>query len=331
MTIRETLAEGKRLFESPSPLSFIDTPALDAALLLGEVMCKSRTELIVHDNDPLGEAERENFFRLLERRKNGECVAYILGRREFRGLEFTVNPNVLVPRPDTETLVEAALEYIDTIQNSSHKEHEGTKRDAEFANYAHTSVPPCLRESSFRLLDLCTGSGALVISLKNERPFLDVTASDISSGALETAALNAARLLDTGFNTVRFIHSDLFENIHGKFDIIVSNPPYIPSSELSGLAPEVRGEPQLALDGGGDGLELIRKIISRAGEYLFPGGIILLEASPEQMPVIMRLLETHGFGEARIFRDLTDRDRVIAASAGIQAARFRTDFSPGNQ
>jgi release factor glutamine methyltransferase len=168
-------------------------------------------------------------------------------------------------------------------------------------------------------LDLCTGSGALVISLKNERPFLHVTASDISPGALETAALNAARLLLPSphfIHSVRFIHSDLFENIHGKFDIIVSNPPYIPSGELSGLAPEVRGEPQLALDGGADGLELIRKIISLASEHLFPGGIILLEASPEQMPVIRACLAAHGF-DAKIHKDLAGMDRVIALSAAV--------------
>ena len=293
MTIQELLTEGKMLLGSPSPSSFIDTPALDAALLLSEILHKSREELIAGGKEPVSEAERKAFYRFLERRKNGECVAYILGRREFRGLEFTVNHNVLVPRPDTETLVETVLEYIDSRKD----------------------------KNNLFLLDLCTGSGALAISLKNERPFLTVTASDISPKALETAALNAARLLDSGSANVQFIQSDLFENIAGRFDIIVSNPPYVPSGDLASLAPEVQREPHLALDGGEDGLKIIRRIISRAGEYLLPGGLLLLEASPEQMPVIRTFLETHSFDNIRIHKDLAGRDRVIE---GRMTERGRT-------
>ena len=311
MTIRETLAEGKKLLEPPSPLSFIDTPALDAALLLGKVMRKSRAELITHEDAAVNETQREEFLNLITRRRNGECVAYILGRREFRGLEFAVNPQVLVPRPDTEILVEAALEYIDT--NLPRRGAEAQREEER-------------GEKIFTLLDLCTGSGAVAISLKNECPFLHVTASDISPEALETAALNASRLLDNGLNAVHFIQSDLFENISsgdgrllqtaagsGKFDLIVSNPPYVPTGELSGLAPEVRREPQLALDGGGDGLDLIRKIVSQAPRYLLPGGVLLLEAGSEQMPAIRDLLATNGFGDVRIYKDLAGRERVIGA------------------
>ena len=295
MTIQQTLAEGKRLLQSPSPSSFIDTPALDAALLLSAILHTDRTELFVRGNEGVSDENREEFLALLERRRCGECVAYILGRREFRGLEFTVNPHVLVPRPDTETLVEAALEYIDSREDNK----------------------------GLSLLDLCTGSGAVAISLKNERPFLHVTASDISPEALETARLNAIRLLDTGHPNlskrldkscaVHFIHSDLFENISGSFDIIVSNPPYIPSGKLSGLAPEVRGEPLLALDGGEDGLELISKIISLAPEHLSPGGLLLLEADSGQMPAIWALLAANGFGGVKIHKDIAGRDRVISA------------------
>jgi len=313
MTIQETLAEGKRLLQSPSPSSFIDTPALDAALLIAAILRTGRAELIIRGNDPMSDKNREEFLSLIERRRKGECVAYLLGRREFRGLEFTVNPQVLVPRPDTETLVEAVLEYIDT--NLSHRGTEAQKEEEGEGR-------------KITLLDLCTGSGAIAISLKNERPFLCVTASDISHEALETARLNAAHLigghllgeqvLDERFSdgepdTVCFIHSDLFENIPGCFDIIVSNPPYIPTGELSALAPEVRREPQLALDGGEDGLVLIRKIISQAQEHLSPGGVILLEADSGQMPDIKNLLATNGFSNTRIHKDLAGRDRVISA------------------
>ena len=290
MTVREILAEGRRLLSSPCPSACIDNPALDASLLLCEILKARREDLILRENENLTEKTREEFYALIERRKAGECTAYILGRKEFRGLDFTVNSSVLVPRPDTETLVEAALEYINTLQ----------KNDKS-------------------LLDLCTGSGALAISLKNEHPLLSVTASDISAEALETAALNAGRLLGGTLdgaaarrNSIRFIQSDLFDNIPDRFDIIVSNPPYVPSGELPGLAPEVRREPKLALDGGKDGLDLIRKIVSRSPSHLLQGGTLFLEAAPEQMQAIKKLLENNRFGNILIRKDLADRDRVIS-------------------
>ena len=286
----------------------IDTPALDAALLLAETLHKSREELFIRENEPVTEKDSEKYFSLLERRKKGECIAYILGRKEFRGLEFIVNPHVLVPRPDTETLAEAAIEYIK-------KEYINLRKDTSPEQKPEN-------DKTLSLLDLCTGSGVLAISLKNECPFLRVTASDISAHTLETAALNATRLLEDGrFNEdngllggpVRFIESDLFEKIPGRFNIIVSNPPYVPSDEIDALAPEVRREPRLALDGGCDGMETIRKIIIQAPEHLFPGGVLLLEAAPEQMPAIRIILESHCFAGITIHRDLAGRDRVISA------------------
>jgi len=315
MTIREILAQGKALLETPSPSSRIDTAALDATLLLSETLGKSREGLILHENAPVAAAQREQYFRLLDRRRNGECIAYILGRREFRGLEFTVNPQVLVPRPDTETLVEAVLEYL-SLEYLSQRREDHAKDAKDVRNSFAFSAPP-LRlceskiETTISLLDLCTGSGALAISLKNECPYLSVTASDISAAALETARLNAERLLDGGLKAIEFIESDLFENIPGKFDIIVSNPPYVPSGEIAALAPEVRREPPLALDGGADGLELIRKIVAQAVGHLSPGGAFLLEADPQQMAAIAGLLEAHGFGGISVRKDLAGRERVI--------------------
>ena len=323
MTIKDALEEGKRLLRAPSTSSFIDTSDLDAALLLSEVLHTTREELITKKDESVTEGERKKFLELLERRRSGECIAYIIGRREFRGIEFTVNPGVLVPRPDTETLVEAALEYIDSWQEK--------KPGSSAHGTAHDGLS---------LMDLCTGSGAVAISLKNERPVLHVTASDISPEALETATLNAARLLDghladdiqgsirkdftttaqkahegkrKQYHYISFIQSDLFENIAGKFNIIVSNPPYIPTGIIDTLQPEVRREPRLALDGGGDGLDLIRKIISQAPEHLSPGGILLLEAAPEQMPIIRTLLEKEHFNNIKIHKDLSDCERVISA------------------
>ena len=244
----------------------------------------SREDLIINGNETLSERDIEKYSLLLEKRRNGECIAYILGRKEFRGLEFTVNPTVLVPRPDTEILVEAALEHIDKLAEE--------------------------KSRALAVLDLCTGSGALAISLKNERPFLSVSASDISVEALETASLNASRLLDSA---VLFIQSNAYENISEKFNIILSNPPYIPQDKLDSLAPEVRREPRLALDGGKDGLALIREIVSLSPGKLMDGGILLLEASPEQIPLIQSLLEKRGFSGIKINRDLAGRKRVISA------------------
>ena len=283
-TIQETLAEGTRLLKAPSSDAFIDTPELDAALLLAETLHINRTQLVVHGKDHISGADREKFFGLLSRRMKGECIAYILGRREWRGLEFAVNSHVLVPRPDTETLVEAALVYIEQLIQAA-------------------------PDKKLSLLDLCTGAGAIAIALKNERPFLEISASDISVDALETARLNAGRL----GQSIRLIQSDLFGSINGKFDIIVSNPPYVSSAEIDTLASEVRREPRLALDGGEDGLELIKKIISAAPDFLRPHGALLLEAGPEQMPAIRTMLESRDFGGIRIYRDLAGRERVIAA------------------
>ncbi|MDR0589923.1 MAG: peptide chain release factor N(5)-glutamine methyltransferase [Spirochaetaceae bacterium] len=278
LTLGEVLIRGAARLRSAG----IDTPALDASLLLGEILHLDRAGLILADQTPLSPEARELFDQSLRRRLSGECVAWILGRREFRGLEFAVTPEVLVPRPDTEILVEAALKFID-IRGPS---------------------------PEFCLLDLCTGSGAVAVSLKHERPGLNVRASDISLPALDLARKNARRLLgrDDG---VTFLSSRLFDTISGSFDLIVSNPPYIPSALLETLAPEVRREPRIALDGGHDGLDLIRPIIAEAPEHLRPGGLLLLEADPGQIPAVTALLTQGGYGDIEVFPDLSGQDRVI--------------------
>jgi len=278
MTIREALAEA----------SAAGTSALDASLLLASILNTSRSSLIAADSQPLTGASLAAFRGLIQRRLAGECTAYILGRKEFYGLDFQVNPAVLVPRPDTETLVEAAL--------------------AEINQLSATDQP-------LRVLDLCTGSGAVAIALKHTMPELEVWAADISAEALETAKANAERLLPP--DSIHFCHGDLFEaplpTPYSLLPLIVSNPPYIPTADIAGLAPEVRGEPLLALDGGDDGLEIIRRIISKAPEFLFPGGILLLEADPRQMGHITALLHQADFADIQTRRDLSGKERVIAA------------------
>jgi release factor glutamine methyltransferase len=285
MTVREAMAEGKRALKPPCFKALITTPELDASLLLSEVLRISREELITHGEESLSEDERKKFLELLERRLGGESVAYILGKKEFRGLEFFVNKSVLVPRPDTELLVEAVLEKGDLWN----------KTDA----------------GVIRVLDLCTGSGAIAISLKNEMPGLELWAADISAEALETAKANAVR--HQMAESIRFYQGHLFETLPAEltFHVIVSNTPYIPSAEITSLPPEVQREPRLALDGGKDGLEIIREIIARAPDYLEQGGILLLEAAPEQMKSIFQALEKKRFINIKTYRDLSRQERVI--------------------
>jgi len=279
ITIQKLLSEGSSLLASNG----IDTAALDAALLLSEVTGLSREKLYTHPDHPVGEEQRKRYFEFLARRQNGECTAYILGRKEFWGLDFAVTPAVLVPRPDTEILVEAAL---------------------------------CLLCPPAAVLDLCTGSGAAAIALKKQCPALDVWASDISQNALEIARINAQRL----GCAITFIQSDLFEAFNNsaepmpRFRLISANAPYIASAHIETLAAEVRQEPCLALDGGSDGLDIIRRIIREAPPYLEAGGSLVLEADPSQMEIIALLMKERGFREPELFRDLSGQNRVIAGS-----------------
>ncbi len=269
-SIQDLLNEGKFLLKDK-----VDTPALDAGLLLAAALETDRTHLLLNAEKLVPAAACAVYRAALERRIGGECVAYIIGYKEFWGLRFAVNPSVLVPRPDTETLVEAVLS---------------------------------LHASS--CLDLCTGSGAVSCAIKLARSEWTVTASDVSSAALETARANARAL---GAD-VRFVESDLFDRVEGSFDLIVSNPPYIPSADIAALPLEVRNEPRLALDGGADGLCLIRRIIKGAAAHLASGGFLLLEADHRQMDAIAKIFHDEDFDGVRTFRDLSGQERVIAAN-----------------
>jgi len=315
MLIREAYAQGS------ADLKFaeIDTPALDASILLAFVLKTNRSALIAAGMETLSKKDCINFCKLIERRASGECIAYIIGKKEFMGLEFTVNNSVLVPRPDTETLVEAAME---SIRRYFH--HEGAQSNTKDASTSSASMYfRCLSaepvEASkapshlwLRTLELCTGSGAVAVSLKHEVPELEVYATDICSKALKVAKLNAERLL--GKNQIKFYHGDLFKAISSspkKFSLIISNPPYIPSAEIQTLSAEVQNEPRLALDGGDSGLVIIEKIISEAPKYLQKGGCLLLEADPGQMNEIAILLEKNNFMDIQLYKDLSGLQRVI--------------------
>jgi len=288
LLIREALAQGS----ADLKYAGIETPALDAALLLAHVLKTTRTALIASGKEKIKEADCAAFCGLIERRCGGECAAYLTGKKEFRGLEFAVNKSVLVPRPDTETLVETALNKLE-IWNEE------------------------LGIDCLRVLDLCTGSGAVAVSLKHERPELDVYASDISEEALETAKANAAHLLPD--KKIHFFLGNLYDALPcsllpASCSMIISNPPYIPSSEIDTLSAEVRNEPRIALDGGASGLEIIKRIIEDAPDYLRQNGLLLLEADPRQMHGISIMLDKRGFKDILIYKDLSGSDRVIGGS-----------------
>lgn len=311
MTAGEALSRGTALLTQALtrgkavPRAAPVSPGLDAALLLGDILGTDRAGLTLADRKPVSPEALAAYERSLERRCAGESVAYILGRKEFRGLDFSVTADVLVPRPDTETLVEAALARLDSR----------------------------LPAGTLCLLDLCTGSGAVAVSLKRERPDLTVYASDISEAALRVARINARRLLlqpgplpaesaPPSPPGVRFVRGDLFAALEElpeperTFDLITANPPYVPSGLIDGLAPEVRREPRPALDGGTDGMDLIRRIVGEAPAYLRPGGDILLEADPSQMREIGDLLASRGYNDIQLYRDLAGHRRVIGGRFG---------------
>ena len=283
-TIREALAEGSASLAAASVESF----SLDASLFLAEVLGMSRTSLLAAGSDQISEEILTAFRCLIKRRIKGECAAYILGRKEFFGLEIMVNPSVLVPRPETEILAEAALERLNS------KEHQSKKN--------------C---QPVRVLDLCTGSGAVAIALKHTMPELEVWACDISAEALKTAGANAARLLPP--DSIRFFQSNLFDALPSSpsFTVIASNPPYIPDGEVSTLAESVSGyEPHEALKGGADGMDFHRKIAKDAHKYMKDGGTLLLEIGYNQADDVSVILKENNFKNIEIYKDLAGLDRV---------------------
>ncbi len=261
---------------------FTDSPRLDAQLMLARALGLDRVQLYLNYDRPLNSDELAAFKTLLKRRLDGEPVAYLLGRRSFWTLELAVGPGVLIPRPETETLVEAALDRL-----------------AESA--------------SVSLLELGVGSGAISLALASERPALAVVATDVSAEALAVAESNAETLGLAG--RIEFLEGDLFESVPGrKFDMIVMNPPYVAEAEYRELDRQiVEFEPAIALLAGADGLEVIRRLVAEAPEHLRPGGWLLFEIGADQGPSAAALMEAGPFGEIGILPDLAGRDRVAAA------------------
>ncbi len=260
---------------------------LDAELLAAHAFGMSRIELYAHFDRPLAAAELASYRDLVSRRLAGQPVAYLLGHKEFWSLDLLVDPRVLIPRPDSETLVEEAFDRL---------------------------ADPA---AALRIADVGTGSGALALALAKERPEAQVFATDISPDALAVARANAERL---GL-AITFIQGDLDQPLAlaGPFDLIVANLPYIPSADIDGLAADVRSEPRLALDGGADGLVLVRRLVAGAPDLLQPGGCLALEVGAGQAGAVKQLLRAVGFGGVRSRQDLAGIERVVSGVKGTSS------------
>ncbi len=264
----------------------IESARLDAELIVAHALRITRTQVIIDAMRPLAEEELAMLRALVKRRRAHEPIAYLRGEREFYGRVFRVDKRVLVPRPETELLVDTAL---------------GRTR--------HVSM-------SMRQLDLCTGSGCVAITAARQRPTAQVTATDLSPDALDLARENAARL---GAYNVAFALGDLFAAVPegARFDVVTANPPYIASAEIPTLQVDVRAfEPLLALDGGEDGLALVRRIVDEAPTRLVPGGVLAMEIGAGQAPDVIALFEARGFTDVRAERDLARIERVVS---GVRA------------
>ena len=272
MRFREICREGEKRLAAAG----IPDAAVDAWYLMEFVTHKSRAQFLLCREDEMPEPEREKYMALIERRASHIPLQQITGEQEFMGFSFMVNDSVLIPRQDTEILVEEACRRI---------------------------------RPGMRVLDLCTGSGCIIISLAKLCPGIRAEASDFSGEALQVARENGARL---GVQ-IKWHKGDLFSEIQDRYDVIVSNPPYIPTAQIQTLSEEVRlHEPYQALDGKEDGLYFYREIAGRAKHYLKPEGWLLFEIGWDQAPEVKKILKKSGFSEIQVKKDLAGLDRVVS-------------------
>lgn len=253
----------------------IQEASLDARLLLEEVCQTDRNYLLVHGEEAITTEQEAQYINFITKRKQHVPLQYLLGYQEFMGLRFAVTPDVLIPRQDTETLVEEIMRFL----------HDG-----------------------MHILDLCTGSGCILLSLLRYSNDCIGVGCDISERALSVAEGNALELK----LEARFVKSNLFEQIDGRFEMIVSNPPYIPTQIIPALMEEVKDyEPMQALDGREDGLYFYREIINQAGDHLYPGGMLFFEIGCDQADQVSNYMEKKGYSQVTVCKDLAGLDRVV--------------------
>jgi release factor glutamine methyltransferase len=323
----------------------LPTPRLDAELLAAHAFGLSRVQLYTQFDRPLSTEELAAFRALVKRRQAGEPVAYLTGKKEFWSLELHVDARVLVPRPDTETAVEEALDRLPRASTGRADAVAGTdavgtpeaSRAADAADVAAPAAadvaagaaaevaapadadmaapaaPPAADADRprLRIADVGTGSGAIALALAKQRPDAAVFAVDVSPDALAVARANAERL---GL-AVTFLEGDLAAPLrpHAPFDLVVANLPYIPSADIPGLSADVRTEPRLALDGGADGLDLVRRLLAEAPGLLAPGGAVVLEIGVHQAAATAALCRAAGLTDVRTRADLGGIERIVSA------------------
>lgn len=272
-TYRELLEMGRNLLREHK----IDNPQTDAWLLMEYVFQISRTWYFLHEEEQPEEKQEKKYMELIRKRGIHIPLQQLTHEAYFYGLKFYVDENVLAPRPDTEILVEQVLEKLP-------------------------------KEQELKILDMCTGSGCILLSILANRPGIQGTGADLSEKALAVAKRNGKNL---GEKAV-WVHSDLFEKIQGRYDVIVSNPPYIRTDVIQGLMEEVRlHEPYMALDGHEDGLYFYRRIIAGADEHLKPEGLLAFEIGYDQGEAVSSLMKAQGYAQVQVVKDLAGLDRVV--------------------
>ena len=288
MTYRECYEQGCRTLQAAG----IEEAALDARLLLEAVCGTDRNDLLVHGEQPVAPEAEEKYLNWIRQRAEHIPLQQLTGEQGFMGLTFNVNEHVLIPRQDTEILVEEVLKEL----------HDG-----------------------MRVLDMCTGSGCILLSLLHYSNDCEGLGVDLSAEALEVAGRNVLKVLTPEkAEHAHFLQSDLFEKVEGKFEIIVSNPPYIASAEVEKLMPEVRDhEPRMALDGTEDGLYFYRRIIEEAGKHLVSSGMLFFEIGYDQGQAVSELMRTEGYCEVQVMQDYAGLDRVVFGTyVTVQPAPF---------
>ena len=276
MTYRECYEQGCRTLQAAG----IEEAILDARLLLEAVCGTDRNDLLVHGEQPVAPQAEEKYLKWIRQRAEHIPLQQLTSEQDFMGLTFSVNEHVLIPRQDTEILVEEVLKEL----------HDG-----------------------MRVLDMCTGSGCILLSLMHYSNDCEGLGVDLSAEALEVAERNVLKVLTPEkAEHVQFLQSDLFEKLEDKFEIIVSNPPYIASAEVEKLMPEVRDhEPRMALDGTEDGLYFYRRIIEEAGRHLVSSGMLFFEIGYDQGQAVSELMRTEGYREVQVVQDYAGLDRVV--------------------
>ena len=288
MTYRECYEQGCRTLQAAG----IEEAALDARLLLEAVCGTDRNDLLVHGEQPVAPEAEEKYLNWIRQRAEHIPLQQLTGEQGFMGLTFSVNEHVLIPRQDTEILVEEVLKEL----------HDGV-----------------------RVLDMCTGSGCILLSLLHYSNDCEGLGVDLSAEALEVAGRNVLKVLTPEkAEHAHFLQSDLFEKVEGKFEIIVSNPPYIASAEVEKLMPEVRDhEPRMALDGTEDGLHFYRRIIEEAGKHLVSSGMLFFEIGYDQGQAVSELMRTEGYCDVQVVQDYAGLDRVVFGTyVTVQPAPF---------